>query len=642
MAEKEQGTNFGLNNDDFTFMDHYVDPSWSTIVDPVQTGADENIFAGLPDFTKDSIFMEPLPFDLGSFVTSMSTENPSMSTKDIFAPISSQAPLQGTIDPSATNLEPSLGAFSDSASPADSHSPSQSASAHADDAQSDSDEDSDDATDEFIAPKRASAARGRGISASVKSKRAANKPKPYPRVSDVVRDAPHKLMGADGKRQPASTELKGSVRSVDAADDDWRPTLEEYQKMSSKEKRQLRNKISARNFRVRRKEYITTLEGEVAIRDKQLETYREELTSTKSENTELRKEIERLKREIMEGRGGASIFEQPPVDSKAVLAQVNGKATRSTNTITPRPTRNKDLPASGSTRGFWGGATMNGTTPVHTTLIPDFDIATLSGKPRLLQENLNPLLNAAFKRDSLNQSNATSNMPLLSSGLDGLHNFTFKGMDGDRMQLWSKMAREAGAAQAQREKLLASPASSTDSSIGSSAYSYSSALSQSHVNPLFFSSAIKKDNKIVPMPTTTQAILATSISQNISGKLMTALWGAFAPKSTLDLDKVKKVLEGKAELRVVDVERSPAAVLEESLKAMSLAGTPSSSSAVASRKSSIDALEDGLKGMSIGSTSALKKEGSSPVGLFGRPMRTGHSPTPAHQTNNKHTVTAQH
>lgn len=35
--------------------------------------------------------------------------------------------------------------------------------------------------------------------------------------------------------------------------DEWRPTPEEYKKLSSKEKRQLRNKISARNFRVRRK-----------------------------------------------------------------------------------------------------------------------------------------------------------------------------------------------------------------------------------------------------------------------------------------------------------------------------------------------------------------------------------------------------
>lgn len=44
------------------------------------------------------------------------------------------------------------------------------------------------------------------------------------------------------------------VRDADSNDpDDWRPTAEEYKKLSSKEKRQLRNKISARNFRVRRK-----------------------------------------------------------------------------------------------------------------------------------------------------------------------------------------------------------------------------------------------------------------------------------------------------------------------------------------------------------------------------------------------------
>jgi hypothetical protein len=41
--------------------------------------------------------------------------------------------------------------------------------------------------------------------------------------------------------------------------DDWRPSPEEYKKMSSKEKRQLRNKISARNFRVRRKGKIIIL-----------------------------------------------------------------------------------------------------------------------------------------------------------------------------------------------------------------------------------------------------------------------------------------------------------------------------------------------------------------------------------------------
>lgn len=39
----------------------------------------------------------------------------------------------------------------------------------------------------------------------------------------------------------------------DPEGDDWRPSPEVFQKMTSKERRQLRNKISARNFRVRRK-----------------------------------------------------------------------------------------------------------------------------------------------------------------------------------------------------------------------------------------------------------------------------------------------------------------------------------------------------------------------------------------------------
>lgn len=49
-------------------------------------------------------------------------------------------------------------------------------------------------------------------------------------------------------------DAKANMLSTTTTDpDDWRPTPEEYKKMSSKEKRQLRNKISARNFRVRRK-----------------------------------------------------------------------------------------------------------------------------------------------------------------------------------------------------------------------------------------------------------------------------------------------------------------------------------------------------------------------------------------------------
>lgn len=57
------------------------------------------------------------------------------------------------------------------------------------------------------------------------------------------------------KKAPIVKERPSAPQSIEEnrEADDWRPSPEEYKKMSSKEKRQLRNKISARNFRVRRK-----------------------------------------------------------------------------------------------------------------------------------------------------------------------------------------------------------------------------------------------------------------------------------------------------------------------------------------------------------------------------------------------------
>lgn len=56
-----------------------------------------------------------------------------------------------------------------------------------------------------------------------------------------------------------------------------RPSKEEYEKLSSKEKRQLRNKISARNFRHRRKAHIDTLEAEINERDGIIDVLKEEV-----------------------------------------------------------------------------------------------------------------------------------------------------------------------------------------------------------------------------------------------------------------------------------------------------------------------------------------------------------------------------
>jgi len=81
---------------------------------------------------------------------------------------------------------------------------------------------------------------------------------------EAITTPPVKIGGRGKSRkgavQSGGIQKKATVSAVvrdkdDPRDDsdDWRPSPEEYKKMSSKEKRQLRNKISARNFRVRRK-----------------------------------------------------------------------------------------------------------------------------------------------------------------------------------------------------------------------------------------------------------------------------------------------------------------------------------------------------------------------------------------------------
>lgn len=71
---------------------------------------------------------------------------------------------------------------------------------------------------------------------------------------------------------------------------------EEGKKLSSKERRQLRNKVSARAFRSRRKEYIGQLEGEVAVKAQENVTLRSENDALIQENERYRGFIETILR----------------------------------------------------------------------------------------------------------------------------------------------------------------------------------------------------------------------------------------------------------------------------------------------------------------------------------------------------------
>ncbi|ORY97004.1 hypothetical protein BCR41DRAFT_231561 [Lobosporangium transversale] len=75
------------------------------------------------------------------------------------------------------------------------------------------------------------------------------------------------------------------------------PSSSDLKKMTSKERRQLRNKISARNFRVRRKEYIEQLESQVEQHKTEARHLREAVAVVHAENKRLREELEVAKRQ---------------------------------------------------------------------------------------------------------------------------------------------------------------------------------------------------------------------------------------------------------------------------------------------------------------------------------------------------------
>lgn len=86
----------------------------------------------------------------------------------------------------------------------------------------------------------------------------------------------------------------------DAEDDDDADDLKmdddpSMQNLSAKERRQIRNKVSARNFRVRRKEYITHLESIVKQQSSSAASLARELATVREENARLVSQLEKFK-----------------------------------------------------------------------------------------------------------------------------------------------------------------------------------------------------------------------------------------------------------------------------------------------------------------------------------------------------------
>lgn len=326
-------------------------------------------------------------------------------------------------------------------------------------------------------------------------------------------------------------------------------------------------------------EYISTLEGDIAERDRLIDAIRTELGSSKSENIALRQEIAALKKCLLEGRALPDL--PPPAELPPIPASPPLTPTPVAASPVVTPNTQKDLPTSPrlSNRAFWGGLGGMGVTPVHATFVPPIAVlaakAPFSGgspilkpsifyeetvRPRVLQENLNPGLNPSSfrglveKKGAANINPALSNLsPSINHGVGAfdtfadVNPFTFKTLDAYRMQLWGKMAAQQHAQPQPHSQPITQPHGLAG-----------------NLKPHFFNSSSK--SRATPPPSKEQAAVAAIASQTLFSKLGGAFWEAFSgspssPSATKhwDAEKVRKVLDGSAVLKVVDVDVSSSA-----------------------------------------------------------------------------------
>ncbi|KAI9655133.1 MAG: hypothetical protein M1821_005616 [Bathelium mastoideum] len=110
-------------------------------------------------------------------------------------------------------------------------------------------------------------------------------------LAKIRQDSAHSGNASEDAGSPSGSStphLSRAKKDEEEMDEDERLLAsEEGKKLSSKERRQLRNKVSARAFRHRRKEYITTLEDEIKGKNNAL-------TDAVAENHRLKKENEQM------------------------------------------------------------------------------------------------------------------------------------------------------------------------------------------------------------------------------------------------------------------------------------------------------------------------------------------------------------
>jgi hypothetical protein len=347
-------------------------------------------------------------------------------------------------------------------------------------------------------------------------------------------------------------------------------------------------------------------------------------------------------------------------------AALNATTPNSTGLLTPNTQKDLPTRVGSSTpNGFWGGVGMGaggmgGITPVHTTLVPDMSVVLR----RALMENINPSLNQHTQAQT--QHSPTQSQPGAKNvnggslgGFDGFadaHPFTLKTLDAYRMHLWGKMAAQQSHHHHVQQH---SPSSSRTPSPSPPPppHYYNGGGLADRLRPHFFSSSSGLfgkhpgspqpgspvvAHKLIGSTSHTQkekdaekenarqhqhAIMAAMASQTIMQKLGSAFWDAFvgSPSASSssaasssaavahahsmssgnnwDTDKVKRVLEGTAVLKVVDVDGLPLSLSSKSAASITSTSASTLKTPVGEKmceRGMCELLEESMRSLTIG------------------------------------------
>ncbi|KAJ5162027.1 hypothetical protein N7492_007419 [Penicillium capsulatum] len=150
---------------------------------------------------------------------------------------------------------------------------------------------------------------------------------------------------ANGEASPTPSSVlphmaKARKDEADMDEDERLLASEEGKKLSSKERRQLRNKVSARAFRSRRKEYIGQLEGEIASRTNEAHELRLQNRALYEENSRLND----LARMLLGSPHFANFINEMPDNTAPPQVQSHQQAQPQPQQVAPQPNMQTSVP----------------------------------------------------------------------------------------------------------------------------------------------------------------------------------------------------------------------------------------------------------------------------------------------------------